>query len=167
MNALRRRLVGDELPVPGRQSLMASPSYAIAVHGAAPQRTVFWPALRTHDQALHQALRHPPVMGGEGQIHVDEGIGSRETLPSGSNTAETVDDPLVLAQQRCVCLEVFVVRNGDAASPILDEIERVQRQSCQLRQISGKRGFSAARVPEYGDPFHLAMVDQTTCLWSR
>ena len=41
---------------------MAEPDHAVAVQRAAPDGTVFRPALRIHEQALEEALGHPPVV---------------------------------------------------------------------------------------------------------
>src|SRR4029077_11577523 len=135
---------------------MAKPNYLVAVHRAAPHRTVFRPALRCCEQAFDQALCHPPVVRGERQINVDQRVSFSEPLPGRSNTAEAVNDPLVLAQQVRMRLQVLFVRNSAAAGPDMDQVQRVQRQSRQICQTFGKGRFSAAGVSEYRDSFHLA-----------
>src|SRR5207249_3093979 len=44
-----------------RQSPVAEPEHAKAIHGAAPHGTILWPALRIHEKALKEALGNPPV----------------------------------------------------------------------------------------------------------
>src|SRR6266508_882708 len=67
---------------------MAKPKHPVAVHSAAPHRTVFRPALRSYEQAFDQALCHPPVVSDERQIDVDQRVGFREPLPGRSNAAK-------------------------------------------------------------------------------
>ena len=45
-----------ELPVPRCQAAVAPPNHAIAVHGAAPQRTILRPALRIRERPLKKRL---------------------------------------------------------------------------------------------------------------
>jgi hypothetical protein len=67
-------------------------------------------------------------MRDEGQIDVDQRVGFCEPLPGRSNTAKAVNDPLVLAQQVRMRLQVLFVRNFTATGPELDRVQRVQWQ---------------------------------------
>jgi len=62
VNPLRGRLIRDELPISRGQMAMAEPDHTIAAHGAAPHGAILGPALRIHEQALEEALGHPPVV---------------------------------------------------------------------------------------------------------
>ena len=135
---------------------MAKPKDPVAADSAAPHRTVFRPALRSYEQTFDQALCHPPVVRDERQINVDQRVGFGEPLPGRINTAKAVNDPLVLAQQVRMRLQVLLVRNFAATSPILDGVQRVQWQPSQICQTLGKCRFSTAGVSEYRDSFHRA-----------
>ena len=126
---------------------MAKPNHLVAVHRAAPHRTVFRPALRCCEQAFDQALCHPPVVRGERQIDVDQRVGFREPLPGRSNTAKAVDDPLVLAQQVRMRLQVLFVRNSRRRRPELDHVQRIQRQPRQICQTFGRVDFPPPAFP--------------------
>jgi hypothetical protein len=81
MNALRRRHIGNKLPVLRRQIAMAERDDLIARQRAAPKRAAFWPALRIGNQALDQSRRHSPVVREKRQIDVDQSVSSVEPLP--------------------------------------------------------------------------------------
>src|SRR5215831_14682523 len=102
MNPLGSRHIGDKLPVLGRQAAMAKPQHLVALHSAAPHRTVFRPALRSYEDTFDQPFRYPPVVRDEREIKVDQRVSSGEPFPRRSNTSKTVDDPLIFQQQICV-----------------------------------------------------------------
>ena len=77
---------------------MAQPNHAIAIHGAAPQGAIRWPALRIYEQALDEALGNPPAVSQQRQVNVDQRVRHRTPLPGRSNTAKTIDDPGVATQ---------------------------------------------------------------------
>ena len=132
VDPLRRRCIGDKLAVAGRQSAMATPEHLVAVDRAGPDRTVCRPAFRVDEQTFGKPLGDPPMMGREGQIDVNKRIGSREPLPCGRDAAEAVDDPLVPAQQLRMRLQVLLAWNLGAAWLVLDQVERMERQSSAI-----------------------------------
>jgi len=62
MNLLFRCRISHQLSVSRGQMAMAEPDHTIAAHGAAPHGAIRGPALRIHEQALEEALGHPPVV---------------------------------------------------------------------------------------------------------
>src|SRR5215472_17654397 len=120
VDSLGRGLLGDELPIPWRQVAMAEPDHPIAAHGAAPHRAVLRPSLRSGELASGETLRDPPVVREERQVDVHERVGRGEALPRGGDTAKTIDDPLISAEEVGVYLQVLVVGNPAPARSELD-----------------------------------------------
>ena len=86
--------VSDKVPVSRSQSTMTEPNHTVAVQGAAPDRTVFGPALWSNKTALKGAFRDPPVMSKHRQIYVDQRVGRRESLPVRRDATKAVNDPM-------------------------------------------------------------------------
>src|ERR1700744_4853805 len=80
-DALGRRHVRDELPIPGRQISVATRQDLVTRHCAAPERAVLWPAFRVCKHSLDETLRHAPIVDRKRQIDVDQGISYRASLP--------------------------------------------------------------------------------------
>src|SRR5262245_40147399 len=129
-NPLRCGGVGHELSVLGSQAAVAKPEHAIALHRAAPQWTVVRPPRRICEQALDEALGHPPAVRDERQTDVDQRIGGREPLPGGRLAAETIDDPRVAADEIGVHLEVLVMRDCGTAG-----FERSEEHTSELQSL--------------------------------
>src|SRR4029453_875035 len=108
---------------------MARPKYPVP----SPQRTVFRPALRGHEETSDQALSHTPAVRYERQIDIDQRVGSAEPLPSRTNAAVAINDPFVLGRH----LQVFLMRHSLATAPELHYVHAVQGQSRPSRQVSG------------------------------
>src|SRR5262245_59734677 len=108
MNALVLPFLSDELSVLRRQVAVTSPDDAITVERATDHRTVLGPSLRSHEQALQEALRHPLKVSEQQQVDVYERVRVGEPLPRGLRAAVAVDDPRVTLQQFCVRLQIFV-----------------------------------------------------------
>src|ERR1700688_3179941 len=102
---------------------MAQPNHAIAIERTLPNWAVLRPALRILEQTRGEALRDPPVMRHNGQVDVYEGVRRGEPLPHRRQTAETVDNPLVPAQDLTMDRHVLLIRKpaaiflGRAISP--------------------------------------------------
>src|SRR5215472_5262051 len=141
---------------------MAEPDHPIAAHGAAPHRAVLRPSLRSGELASGETLRDPPVVREERQVDVHERVGRGEALPRGGDTAKTIDDPLISAEEVGVYLQVLVVGNPAPARSELDGVERIQRQSRHLGQAPGEHGLPAARVPEHRDLPHAVIRSVAT-----
>src|SRR5262252_823993 len=102
---------------------MAEPNHLVAFHCAAPQRAILRPSLRVYENALDEAFRYPPDVRSNGQVNVDQCIRGGESLPGRGNTAKAVNDPLVLAEEVGVYLQVLVMRNLAATDFVLDCIQ--------------------------------------------
>src|SRR5262245_9497143 len=157
VDPLGRGLLGDELPVSWRQAAVAEPDHPIAAHGAAPHWALLRPSLRSGELAPGEALGHPPVVHEKRQVDVHERVGRREALPRGSDTAKTIDDPLVSAEEVGVDLQVLLVGNLAPARSELDRVQRVERQPCYLGEAPGERGLPATRVAEHRDLPHAVI----------
>src|SRR5206468_8752377 len=57
MNALRRRALLDQPSVFGSQPTVTAPDHPVAVHGAAPDRAVFRPAVGRSEEPQDQPFR--------------------------------------------------------------------------------------------------------------
>ena len=129
VDPLRCRCIRDKLAVPGRQPAMATPEHLVAVERANPHRTVWGPAFRVDKQTFGEPLGDPPKMGGEGQIDVNQRIGSLKPFPCGRDAAEAVDDLLVAAEQFAVRAQILLSRHLPTAGLVLDQVKRMKRQS--------------------------------------
>lgn len=141
---------------------MAEPDHAVAVERTAPNGTVLRPTLRIHEKSLQKALGDPSVVGEQREVDVDQRIGCRETFPGGRHASEAVDDPFIPRQKIGVCLQIVFMRDLAAARSVLDEVQRMQRQSRQLRQSPGQRRLAAGSVSEHRDLLHRAGLATTT-----
>jgi hypothetical protein len=61
-----------------------------------------------------------------GEIDVDQSIRGLDPLPSECRTAETIDDPLVTAQQTCVRLQKVMLGNFDASRRELHHVHYIE-----------------------------------------
>ena len=101
-DALRRGHFGAELPVSGRQVLMAARYSLVARHRAAPQRAVLRPAFRIREETFDQTLCYLPVENRKPWIDVDQGVGRAKSFPGCGGVAVAIDDPGLLAKRsRC------------------------------------------------------------------
>ena len=120
VNPFRSRHISDKLPISGRQPTMTEPNHAVAVQSAAPHWAILWPALRSFEKTLDEALCDPPVMRKEREVNVNKRISCRKPVPSRGDTAKAVNDPLVSAEEVCVYLQVLVMWNLATARSVLD-----------------------------------------------
>src|SRR5206468_12616222 len=67
-NALRGCALGDQRAIFRRETRVAAPNDAVAVHGAAPDRAVRRPAFRCREEPEDQPFRDPPLMGDEWEV---------------------------------------------------------------------------------------------------
>src|SRR5262249_27911965 len=79
--------------------------------------------------------------------------------PRGSAATVPIDDPRLTPQQFRVGLQVLIVRNLAATRSILDQVQGVEREARQLRQLPGEGRFAAAGVAEDRNFPHLALLE--------
>jgi hypothetical protein len=56
-----------------------------------------------------------------------------------------------------MCLQVFLLRNGDATGGKLHHVHDIERNAGYLRQRPGEGRLSAAGIPEDGDLLHATL----------
>src|SRR4051812_25692754 len=135
---------------------MAESDHTVALHRAAPYRTVLRPALGVREKALDKPFRHPSVMSEQRQIDVYQRVSRREPCPCGRDAAESVDHPAIAREQIGVRFEILLVRNLAAAGSELDRVDGIERESSQLGQSAGQCRLAAAGISKEGDLFHGA-----------
>src|ERR1700685_1975862 len=101
-----------ELPVSGRQVLMAARYGLVARHRAAPQRAVLRLAFRIREETFDQMLCYLPVENRKPWIDVDQGVGRGKSFPGCGGVAVAIDDPGLLGQKIAVQRKIFFV--GDS-----------------------------------------------------
>ena len=124
--ALGRGRVRNKQTVLGREITVAKRNDPITAERALPQRTAFRPSPWGGENPFGEALGYPSVVTQKGEIDVDQRIRGREPLPSECRTAETIDDPLIPAQQIGVRLQEFVLGNFDASRGELHHVHYVE-----------------------------------------
>jgi hypothetical protein len=83
--------------------------------------------LRSYKQTLDEPLGYPKNVHRERQVNVDERIRRFQPFPHQLEPAKTIDDPLVLGEQRCVRLKIFFVRDLDTSGSVLEFVNNRER----------------------------------------
>lgn len=71
-----------------------------------------------------------------------------ENRSQASNTAKSINDPGVPAEQLFVRLQVLSMRDFTSAGLVLDCVQGIQRKLSHFRQLPGQRRFAAPSIPE-------------------